>query len=164
MAVEELAKRIVETASIDGMTFSGGEPFAQAGTLGELVDAVRQVRDLSVMSYSGYTLEWLRRNGNSEQRGLLERLDILVDGPYRADLHASLRWRGSSNQRVHLLTTRHTATLLRPDESAGLEVSVDAESMSWAGVPPTRGFRGALERRLFERGVDVEVAMETYGE
>jgi anaerobic ribonucleoside-triphosphate reductase activating protein len=146
VGVDDLAEQIIETA-VDGLTLSGGEPFAQASALADLVARVRAARDLSVMSYSGYVVEHLRRHGDAAQRRLLESLDILVDGPYLAHRHARLRWRGSANQRLHYLTDRH-----RPqpgDDSAGLQVELGSDgAVRWLGVPAVRQFRVEFERRL----------------
>lgn len=158
--VADLAERILATPQLDGVTFSGGEPFAQAEALAHLVDLVREARDISVMSYSGYALRWLERRGSAGQLGLLRRLDILVDGPYRRELHDALLWRGSSNQRIHLLTSRHASLAAVPDVSAGLQVLVGSEGLRWLGVPPTVGFREALEQRLAEAGIVVRVGEE----
>ncbi|WP_328322881.1 radical SAM protein [Kribbella sp. NBC_00382] len=146
ISVGELADRIIDQA-IDGLTLSGGEPFAQAGALAELVRRVRATRDLSVMSYTGYVVEHLRRHGDAAQHRLLESLDILVDGPYLDDRHAVLRWRGSANQRLHYLTDRHQPE--PDDDSAGLQVELGADGgIRWLGVPPVRQFRVEFERRL----------------
>ncbi|NJP91720.1 radical SAM protein [Nonomuraea sp. FMUSA5-5] len=143
--VADLADEIVRTAA-DGLTLSGGEPFAQAQALAELVTRVRARRDLSVMSYSGHTLEWLRRHGDEHQRRLLSLLDLLVDGPYVAGRHAALRWRGSANQRLHRLTDRHR-DLPGPDESAGLRIEITPDRrVHWLGVPPVPGFGPAFSR------------------
>ena len=145
--VDELAQEIVGRA-VDGLTFSGGEPFAQAEPLVRLVRAVRRHRDLSVMSYSGYRIEHLRRRGSADQKALLDELDILVDGPYVQSKHGALRWRGSTNQRVHVLTSRH-ADLDLTDRSAGLQFEVTpAGALQWIGVPPIRGFREVLEKAV----------------
>lgn len=144
--VGELADRVVREAA-DGLTVSGGEPFAQADAVAELIRRVREQRDLSVMAYSGFTLEHLRRHGTPGQRRLLDSLDILVDGPYLPERHADLRWRGSANQHLHLLTGRHAAPA--DDRGAGLQVEVTAEGLvQWLGVPPTAGFRGRFEAVL----------------
>jgi anaerobic ribonucleoside-triphosphate reductase activating protein len=142
VGVEALAARIVGLEGIDGITFTGGEPFLQAAALARLVDRVRETQPgLSAMSFSGYRLEWLRRSGSAAQRRLLERLDLLVDGPYVARLHRPLRWRGSSNQRLHALTPRHRTELAGDaDEPAGMEISIDADlGVEWVGVPPVPG-------------------------
>ncbi|MFI5906478.1 4Fe-4S single cluster domain-containing protein [Dactylosporangium sp. NPDC051541] len=146
VGVGELADRIADQA-IDGLTLSGGEPFAQAAELADLVARVRARRDLSVMSYTGYVLEHLRRHGDAAQHRLLDALDILVDGPYLANRHARLRWRGSANQRLHYLTGRHRP--LPDDDSAGLQIELGADgAIRWLGVPAVRQFRVEFERRL----------------
>jgi anaerobic ribonucleoside-triphosphate reductase activating protein len=146
VGVGELADRIIDQA-VDGLTISGGEPFAQAAALSAVVRRVRAARDISVMSYTGYVLEHLRRHGDTAQHRLLESLDILVDGPYLANRHAELRWRGSANQRLHYLTDRH-----RPqadDDGAGLQIELGADgAVRWLGVPAVRQFRVEFERRL----------------
>lgn len=139
---------------VTGVTFSGGEPMAQAAALAELVDRLRAERDWSVMSYSGFTLERLRARGDPGQRALLERLDILVDGPYLVRRHADLLWRASTNQRLHFLTDRHT----RPprEASAGIELVISDHELHWVGVPGVPGFRAAFEEALRREGVLLE--------
>ncbi|GGW43391.1 hypothetical protein GCM10010503_20010 [Streptomyces lucensis JCM 4490] len=151
--VAGLADWLCRLDGIEGVTFSGGEPFSQAGALAELLDAVRERRpDFGAMAYSGFRHEALRR-GTPDRLALLERLDLLVDGPYLAARHAVLRWRGSDNQRLIPLTDRYLRALAEPDTTAGIELSLDSDgSLSWAGVPPTAGFRRTLEDRLAARG------------
>lgn len=151
--VTELADWLCLLDGIEGVTFSGGEPFGQAGALAELLDVVRARRpDFGAMAYSGFRHEALRRGG-PDRLALLERLDLLVDGPYVAARHASLRWRGSDNQRLIALTDRYTRVLAEPDTTVGIELSVDADgSVSWAGVPPVPGFREGFEDQLAARG------------
>jgi anaerobic ribonucleoside-triphosphate reductase activating protein len=146
--VDDLAREITATAD-DGLTVSGGEPFAQAAALVRLVSRIRASRDLSIMAYTGYTLGFLARHGDPAQRRLLQLLDLLVDGPYVAARHSDLRWRGSDNQRIRQLSGRHQADLAGADRSAGLqfEITTDA-AVHWMGVPPVPGFRGDLERAL----------------
>jgi anaerobic ribonucleoside-triphosphate reductase activating protein len=140
---------------VSGVTFSGGEPMAQASALAALVRLLRRGRDWSVMSYTGYTVEYLRAHGDAAQRDLLGLLDILVDGPYLEHQHADLLWRASDNQRLHFLTSRHA----RPaaDVSAGLEVEASGPGLSWTGVPPVPGFRAAFEAAMRHEGVPLAV-------
>jgi anaerobic ribonucleoside-triphosphate reductase activating protein len=148
VSVAELAARVVAEAA-DGLTISGGEPFAQAEALGRLVAAIRDRRDLSVLCYTGYTLEHLRTHGTPAQHRLLAQLDLLIDGPYLARHHADLLWRGSSNQRLHRLSGRYTALDTADDRGDGLQFEVSAGSeLQWMGVPPVRGFREDFERAL----------------
>ncbi|MFE9632015.1 4Fe-4S single cluster domain-containing protein [Streptomyces sp. NPDC006463] len=152
-SVAELADWLCGLPDIEGVTLSGGEPFSQAAGLAALLDEVRSRRpEFSAMAYSGFRYEALRRGG-PDRLALLRRLDLLVDGPYVASRQHGLRWRGSSNQRVIALTDRYAHVGTEPDTSAGVELSVEADgSLSWAGVPPTPGFREGLEERLAARG------------
>lgn len=129
---------------IDGITFTGGEPMLQARALVNLVDRLRSWRpELSVMSFSGYRLERLRARGSDTQRELLDRLDLLVDGPFVASRHENLLWRASTNQRVLRLSDRHSGEIWA-DRSAGVEVEIDGElGVLITGVPPIPRF---LER------------------
>ncbi|MFH9072056.1 4Fe-4S single cluster domain-containing protein [Streptomyces alboflavus] len=151
--VTDLTDWLCHLEDIEGVTLSGGEPFSQAEALAALLDAVRERRpDFGAMAYSGFRHEALRRGG-PDRLALLERLDLLVDGPYVAARHGSLRWRGSDNQRLVPLTDRYARSLAEPDSTAGVEVSVESDgALSWAGVPPTPGFRRRLEDRLAARG------------
>ena len=87
------------------LSISGGEPFEQAASLYELLAGLQHVGLSETLIYSGYTLEQLQRLGGARTR-LLELTDILIDGVYRHDLPQTLPWRGSDNQRVHLLSPR----------------------------------------------------------
>jgi len=87
---------------LDGVTFSGGEPFMQAEELAELAGSIQQL-GLPILLYSGYTFEELieqapRRPG---WLSLLSRSDVLIDGRFeKARRSFDLRFRGSSNQRA----------------------------------------------------------------
>src|SRR4051812_747261 len=97
-----------EETGIEGITLLGGEPFAHAGAGGALAQAARQL-GLSVMVFSGYTIEELRGRPELEVAELLGLTDILVDGPYdRDNPDTERRWIGSTNQRIHFLTPRYS--------------------------------------------------------
>ena len=82
-----------------GVTFSGGEPFAQAEGYLELAEALK-AEGYEVASYSGYTFEQLL-SGTPAQRALLESIDVLIDGPFILDERSlELLFRGSKNQRI----------------------------------------------------------------
>lgn len=152
--VSRLAEELAALQGIEGLTFSGGEPMAQAAPLTELVDQVRACRDLSIVCYSGFPLEYLRSNGTLPQHELLKRLDILIDGPYLRRRHTTLRWRGSDNQQVHFLSPRyrHLAPMAQ-ERGAWIEFEFDAqETLHWMGIPPL-GFRAAFEQQLDRIGV-----------
>jgi len=158
LPVDTLADRIARLVpAIDGVTFSGGEPFAQAPGLVALSDELHaRCADISLMSFTGFTRRWIGARGSEAQRELLARLDVLVDGPYVVKRHAALRWRGSSNQRLHLLSDRHDLDELGPDVSAGLELEIRPDSsIGFVGVPPAPGFRDALTGSLLDAGLEL---------
>jgi anaerobic ribonucleoside-triphosphate reductase activating protein len=161
MSVAELAGWLCSLTDVEGVTFSGGEPFAQAAPLALLLDQVRATRPgFTAMSYSGFTLAALRR-GTAAQRDLLDRLDLLVDGPYQVTRHGDLRWRGSSNQRLIPLSDRYRDVLAEPDTGAGIEFTVGTDrTLSWAGVPAVPGFRDQVTAALAARGYGLRVETE----
>lgn len=112
LPVAQVADYILELQAkyqIEGVTFLGGEPFDQAEALAVL-GQLAQAAGLSVVTYSGYTLERLQRADNPAWSALLAVTDLLIDGPFLPHLRSDmLRWRGSSNQRLHYLTDRYQA-------------------------------------------------------
>lgn len=96
---------IMTQNDIEGVTFLGGEPFEQAEALGEIAQKV-QKQGLSVLCFTGGLLEELKKV--SQNKKLLENIDLLIDGEFMADkLDYSRPWVGSSNQRYHFLTDRY---------------------------------------------------------
>ena len=82
-----------------GVTFSGGEPFAQAEGFARLAKLLKQ-QNYEVASYTGYTFEELLA-GSEEQKSLLAAIDILIDGPFvLAQKSLEVTFRGSRNQRI----------------------------------------------------------------
>jgi len=82
-----------------GVTFSGGEPFAQAEGFARLARLLKGA-GYEVASYSGYTFEQLL-DGTPAQRQLLSLIDVLIDGPFvLSERSLQLAFRGSRNQRI----------------------------------------------------------------
>lgn len=91
---------------LEGVSFSGGEPFQQAEALARVAEATRAL-GLTTMSWSGFTIEQLR--SASAPRGsdrFLAALDLLIDGLFDRSLAGNDPLRGSSNQHLHFLTDR----------------------------------------------------------
>ena len=85
-----------------GITFSGGEPFLQPEPLAALADYVHG-RGMNLVTYTGYTLEKLLQmsENNPAIKALLERIDLLIDGPFKIEeKDMTLAFRGSRNQRL----------------------------------------------------------------
>jgi anaerobic ribonucleoside-triphosphate reductase activating protein len=104
-AVDELAETITAIPGIDGVTFSGGEPFSQAGPLAELGEKLRSC-GFSVVTYSGYTVEQLAKGNDPAWPALLAATDLLIAGPYVAKCARPDFLKGSANQQVIALGTR----------------------------------------------------------
>ena len=109
--VRDLANSIIEDPKIEGITISGGEPFFQSTAMIQLIELIKLKRDMGVIVYTGYTYEELMDrslflNQNDIQE-FCKHIDILIDGPYIKSLNDGLSLRGSSNQKVHLLTNRY---------------------------------------------------------
>lgn len=100
MTAAEVFEEIAANPHLRGVTFSGGEPFEQVGALIPLARMIREA-GLSLMSYSGYTLDELEARKDPQTDELLGMLDILVDGRYDEKLrNLTLIYCGSENQRV----------------------------------------------------------------
>ena len=99
MDTERLVAIVQSNPLCRGVTFSGGEPFAQAEGFAELARALKE-KGYEIASYTGYTFEQLLR-GTPAQRQLLETIDVLIDGPFLlAEKSLEVPFRGSRNQRI----------------------------------------------------------------
>ena len=99
MEEERLVQIVRSNPLCRGVTFSGGEPFAQAAGFARLARLLK-AQGYEVASYSGYTFEQLLR-GSPEQRALLDTIDVLIDGPFvQSQKSLELAFRGSRNQRI----------------------------------------------------------------
>ena len=99
MEVERLVDIVRSNPLCRGVTFSGGEPFAQSEGFAKLARLLKE-KGYEVASYTGYTFEELL-TGSEEQKQLLQTLDILIDGPFlQAEKSLEIAFRGSRNQRI----------------------------------------------------------------
>jgi len=137
MTIRDLKRRILATGGLEGVTFAG-EPFAQARALGILAQRIRRA-GLSVMVYSGYTVEQLVSGFEPYAMWLLYSADLIVDGPYRQELPTRRPWRGSDNQRLIALSPRYADEVEAWNRPVGqeFEVRVRADgTLEVLGIPP----------------------------
>lgn len=102
---------------IDGITFLGGDPMEPENQVHvlEIISKIREIygNSKTIWIYTGATFEnltnpfkryWIQSYLGSEHNvteNILKNSDVLVDGPFVQNLKdLSLRFRGSSNQRI----------------------------------------------------------------
>lgn len=139
--------RDVRAADVEGISVLGGEPFAQAGALAVLAEAVR-AHGLTVMIYTGFTLAELHAQGRTDPAvtRLLDATDLLVDGRYEAAQRTlDRRWIGSTNQQMHFLSAAYAEGDPRMRQGNTLElrlVNGEVQLNGW----PALGARTRLGR------------------
>jgi anaerobic ribonucleoside-triphosphate reductase activating protein len=104
-SIDSLIAQIKSNPLLDGVTFSGGEPFCHAAKLVKIARAVKAM-GLTVWCYSGYTLAELQGFSSTDSaiRELLSVSDILIDGRFvEEERDYRLKFRGSGNQRMIVL-------------------------------------------------------------
>ena len=108
----EVQNKLIELTDkpyINGFTILGGEPMevVNQAALRPFIERVnKELPDKTIWIYSGYTWEELTDPSNkcchsNDTDRILAGIDVLVDGEFHIDeKDISLRFRGSSNQRV----------------------------------------------------------------
>ncbi|MDR2164206.1 MAG: radical SAM protein [Zoogloeaceae bacterium] len=144
---------------LDGVTFSGGEPFEQPLALQALLDGLRQWRKraglrFDLLCYSGYPLRTLRR----QHAGLLGKLDAIIPEPYVENLPQGGIWRGSANQTLVPLSPlgeeRYGGKGAMAAEKA-MQVAVENGRVWMIGIPG-RNDMAALEALCAARGLTLD--------
>lgn len=96
-SIDELMK-IIEYNDFN-VTFSGGDPLFQVDEVTNLSVRIKTELHKNIWCYTGFI--WENIVNDSRFRPLLETIDVLVDSPFMLPLRdISLRFRGSSNQRI----------------------------------------------------------------
>ena len=122
-----------QAGAISGVTLSGGEPLQQPDAALELVRAIRAHTSLSVVVFSGYTIEEIAAMDIGDQ--FLRHIDVLIDGRYRSDERLATGLRGSDNQRIHLLSSRYTIADIDAVPEAEVQIQADG-TIVLTGVAP----------------------------
>lgn len=96
--INKIFEKIEANPLLDGVTFSGGEPFCQAKELLPLAKKIKNT-PLNIWAYSGYTFDELLLIPEAAE--LLNYIDVLVDGKFIQEQKTlDVPFRGSYNQRV----------------------------------------------------------------
>lgn len=139
VSIDALFNRILENPRNEGVTFSGGEPFWQAPALAALARKVKAA-GLSVMSFTGFTLEQLQSEyAPAGAQDLLAQLDILIDGPYVESLAINTPDSpvSSSNQRVRVLNPAFADRITWASDQMEIHIFKDGSRL-------ITGYRGEL--------------------
>lgn len=147
VSADDLADRILATEGIDGVTFSGGEPFSQADALASVGEQVREAGH-TVVTYTGYTYEQLTSSTDPAWNRLLGVTDLLIAGPFIRTLACHDQYIGSSNQQLISLTGR-VRTDAPPKQMHGEIIEF---SIAPGGMVTTTGFpREPMVRQIAAR-------------
>lgn len=150
--VDEIADWILGCDGIEGVTFSGGEPFQQAGDLCRLCEYIKLRRpEFSIGVFSGYTLQelvssrwhwkasdttaWIKADPALFE-AIKRFLDFGILGRFRQTMACSDKALcGSRNQEVVFFSNRYSSCDLMPH---GFEVTIseDGGSTIVTGFPP----------------------------
>jgi anaerobic ribonucleoside-triphosphate reductase activating protein len=135
--------------SLDGVTFSGGEPMQQADDLAELLEGLRSALPrLSVGMFTGYSEEELetgryftRHGVDREQRlalwhSIRGQLDFAVMGRYDRLQPSDAPMRTSANQVLKLFSARYTEMDFNVQT---VEITIAADGMTRTTGFPTLG-------------------------
>lgn len=129
---------------VEGITISGGEPLMQAEALCELLNTVKNHRDLGVIIYTGYLFEELPALPHGNE--LAKLCDLIIDGPYVQKLDDGKALRGSSNQKVIAITDRYEKylSLYGADHRSVQINSNDPTEIKYIGIPTNSKYKGDL--------------------
>ena len=151
--------RKVALHGLDGITISGGEPFAQPEALLTLLQALHDWRNnaglnFDILCYSG--LSWRRLQRDFAL--MLALLDAVIPEPFHAQQPTRLIWRGSANQPLIPLSAlsreRYAPYQSLEVERRSLQIVVDDERVWGIGIPGS-GDMERLEQQCAERGVQL---------
>lgn len=136
----DIAQTALDNPDLEGITLVGGEPFQQALACAEIATRIRSLswRHLSVMVFTGFTIEQLKAKASAEPsvRLLLLATDVLIDGIYdQAQPEPKRRWVGSANQRVHFLTDFYKPDDPRFTEGNTMEIRYKGGQIQINGWP-----------------------------
>lgn len=129
---DELFQQIVSVKGIEGISVSGGEPMLQVEAFYELLNRIRAETNLSVLIYSGFDYEDIKKDENKSI--VLDICDILIVGRYDEQLKSNRSLRSSENQKIYFYTNRYTIADL-PDIDGEIVID-DKGKVIVSGVSP----------------------------
>lgn len=134
MTFDSILEELRNNPLLSGVTWSGGEPFAQAEAFAELSRRVKAMGK-TVITYTGYTFEALLERADKIKgwRELLQETQYLMDGPFVLERRSyNLLFRGSDNQRFldAVESLRQGRAVYVPGYEVDLQADVLAPAMA----------------------------------
>lgn len=121
---------------IDGCSILGGEPTEQPEAVVQLLRGVKAL-GLSTVVFSGRVLEDLQKDSTCHE--ILANTDLLIDGPYIQSLQdTTLHWRGSTNQRFHILNNYWGKENIVPCDKPNGEIIISNKRLLLNGIGTQR--------------------------
>ncbi|WP_445636563.1 Anaerobic ribonucleoside-triphosphate reductase-activating protein [Nostoc sp. DSM 114161] len=139
VTVDEIWQQFQQLPDLAGISFSGGEPFAQSVALADLASRVKSVGK-TVICWTGYQIEQIKLNKIPGSQEFLNQIDLLIDGLFIQQQASDRVMRGSENQKLHFLSGQITAADL-----------VDIPRQEWIVSPKRLTYTGfPLENERFD--------------
>jgi len=157
MTYEEVYKELKKYSKHKpyGVTISGGEPFDQPEGLLNVLDICHELNFNEILVYSGYNFDYL----TNKYPKILSMIDILISEPFIEELPTKKIWRGSDNQKLHILSHRCKERYKGIDLDSlcyegepSIQVEIFDDSVLIIGIP-RRGDLEKLKEYLKYRGV-----------
>ncbi|HRR96652.1 MAG TPA: 4Fe-4S single cluster domain-containing protein, partial [Candidatus Ratteibacteria bacterium] len=135
MNVKEMLSIIDKYSGIEGVTFTGGEPFLQSKELLSLSKLIR-CKNLTIVCFTGYQYEDILKGKIPYGKELLNYIDILIDGRFIKEEKTFLIWRGSRNQKVYFLSERYKylKEFVEKEGISEAEIKVGKKGISITGI------------------------------
>lgn len=137
ITVDQLLDKVLsqDINTIEGITFTGGEPLQQPEGLLKIIQQIREKSNLSVAIFSGYTLNEIRNQPLGPE--ILSQTDLLFAGRFNRHKTTTQGYLSSTNQTIHFLTSRYSMQDLHDLPEAELILSPDGEIL-FSGTSPLK--------------------------
>lgn len=101
--IEKIDQILSEHPYVDGITLSGGDPLDQEEACLAVLKLAKKKYSFHTIIFTGYLFDELVEKKKNDRilEEVLSLTDVIIDGPFLLDKRdISLRFRGSSNQRI----------------------------------------------------------------